>query len=163
MEKHGTPNWLSNTLVAIAVILFIVCLIFFEEPVYATSFLWVDTVNGSDTSANPWQPNTPLRTYAAAIALGADGDTIGVKIKPGSAQLTPEEAFVIISSKPDIVRTHAKKEVIPCHGELPDVEREESKEAGIAIVRKWRWVIMQAANGQLFETCVAVDETVEDL
>ena len=154
-----TPRLPDGWLLFVALVALILAL---PTLANATPFLWVDTVNGSDTSADPYQPNQPLRTYAAAIALGADGDTIGVKIKPGSAAPSAMEAFVIMSRKPDIVRTHGKKEIIPGHGLLPDVDREESTEAGIAIVRQWLWVTSVAANGQPFEYCADITTTVED-
>lgn len=161
MEKHNTPLWLENMLIiACAAMAIYIC--FFADIAEATPFLWVDTVNGDDASVDPYNPNTPLRTYARAIALGADGDTIGVKIKPRSAAPTAEEAFVIISRKPDVVRTHRKKEVIAGHGELPDVDVIESTEAGIKITQQWVWEIFTAPNGQIAERCINITTTTED-
>lgn len=162
MEKHGTPLWLEHLLIAVCAMMAIyIC--FFASCAEATPFLWVDTVNGSDTSANPYQPNQPLRTYRRAIELGADGDTLGMKIKPGSAAPSAEEAYILMSRKPDKVQTHGKREVIAGHGQLPDVDREESAEAGIAIVRQWVWETFVAPNGQIAERCIAVNETVEGI
>lgn len=162
-ERTAMPLWLELLLMLACSAMVVYCIFFADvDAAHATPFLWVSTTDGNDSSANPFQPNSPLRTYARAISLGANGDTLGVKIKPGSAPPSPEEAYIIMGRKPNIVRTHAKKEVIAGHGLLPDVDREESAEAGIAIVRQWVWVTSVAANGQPFEYCANITTTVED-
>ena len=127
----------------------------------ATPFIWVDTVNGSDTSTNYMQPTDPLRTYARAIALGADGDTLGVKVKPGSAMPSASEAFIINSHKPDRTVTHNKHEVIAGHGELPSTDVETSAEAGLKVTTTRVWLTYTAPNGQLAEYTTTPIETVE--
>lgn len=161
MEKHNTPLWLEHLLIIACAAMVIYC-VFFADIASATPFLWVDTVNGDDASANPYRPNTPLRTYARAIALGADGDTLGVKIKPGSAQPTAEEAFIIIGKKPGKVHGNTKHEVIAGHGELPATDTVESTEAGIKITTTYVWEIFTAPNGRIAERMIDIQTNTED-
>lgn len=162
MENKMNP--IVEWCIIIACAAMVVYCIFFADVdmAHATPFLWVDTVNGDDASANPFQPNSPLRTYRRAIELGADGDTLGVKIKPWSAAPSADEAYIIMSRKHDKVRTESKREVIAGHGALPDVDREESADAGIAIIRQWIWETFIAPNGHAAERCIGINESVED-
>jgi len=164
-------------------IMVIVCVFF--TPADATPFVWVDTVNGDDSSATPTQPNTPVRTYERALEIIEanttrlntpvrtyeraleiiEADTtrlMGIKIKPGSAPPTFEQAERVFYGKSDIVRKVTRREIIAGHGELPDIERDESTSAGLAMVRQWVWETFIAPNGQLAERCIDIIYSVED-
>jgi len=143
-------------------IMVIVCVFF--TPADATPFVWVDTVNGDDSSATPTQPNTPVRTYERALEI-IEADTtrlMGIKIKPGSAPPTFQQAERVFYGKSDIVRKVTRREIIAGHGELPDIERVESTDAGLAMVRQWVWETFIAPNGQLAERCIDIIYSVED-
>jgi len=145
----------------VVIVATLVIVLAMAQGAFATPFIWVDTVNGSDTSTNYLQPTDPVRTYARAIQLGADGDTLGVKVKPGSALPSEREAFIINSRKPDRVRVEKPKQQVVAGREVPMGEVETSAEAGLKITTDYVWITISNQNG-LQEVLREVTTTVEE-